>query len=204
MSGHGLSTSEINDDANPFLEGDQVIVEHDYAGWSGQTLLLDNATAYIAGWLVRKIYAILQCNKCRLCLVSDAVPQDLCTSYQLLRIKNNGGLVIPSPGMVRIVQFTEKFIQRLCNIHTVTNMCKFPRILAMVREHIGAADILLMGDHLIETQHGIDNHFTSLLYTIVEKYFNLRQHHIVKMYNVRKQAGTMRQKFNKLILFKGQ
>ena len=84
--------------------------------------------------------------------------------------------MIPSTGAVAIVQSAEKAIQRLMN----------------------------MSSHIVDTQHGIDNHFTTLMSIVVEAYKDLRQHHISKMFNVKKQAASMSQKFNKLILFKGQ
>ena len=64
----------------------------------------------------------------------------------------------------------------------------------VVREMLGNQDVLNLSSHIVDTQHGIDNHFTTLTPIVVESYYDLRQHHISKM----------RQKFNKLILFKGQ
>ena len=197
-------TSDTIEDDNPFIVEDQIFMEHDYAGWTQHTSLVDNATGYIAGWIVRKVLPKLKCDTCRACLLAAAIPRQHLKSYQLLSLKNNGGLVIPSTGTVTIVQSAEKAIQRLMNIHSVKNICSFPRVLMVVREMLGNQDVLNLSSHIVDTQHGIDNHFTTLMSIIVEAYYDLRQHHIAKMFNIKKQAASMRQKFNKLILFKGQ
>ena len=193
------------DSDSPFSEDERISSEHDYAGWMGNNShVILNATSYIAGWIVRTITPQINCVTCQSTLISPAIPIHSGHSFHLIEIKNNGGLVIPSSGVVTIIHLTEKAIQQLMNIHSIKNTCSFRHILTRVREAVGSQDILLMGDHIINTQHGIDNHFTSLLFTIVHKYYDLRQHHIAKVYHVRKQVSSLRHKFNKLVLFKGE
>lgn len=181
-----LITGDVTDD--PFCAHDQIVLEHDYAAWTHTTnkILLDNATTYIAGWVIRKVVPKLRCDDCRAALVCTVVPGHTKRIYHLLTLKNNGGLVVPSTGAASIVHLAEKCIQRLMNIHSVKNICSFTRVLMMVREMVGERDILDMRVHIIDTQHGIDNHFTTLLSALVETYYNLRQHHIAKMYNIKK------------------
>ena len=62
------------------------------------------------------------------------------------------------------VQSAEKAIQRLMNIHSVKNMCSFPRVLMVVREMLGNQDVLNLSSHIVDTQHGIDSHFTTLMF----------------------------------------
>ena len=200
----GSTNADTTEEENPFAVEDRIFLEHDYAGWTQQTSLVDNATGYIAGWIVRKVLPKLKCDICRECMLTVAIPKQQLQSYQLIRLKNNGGLVIPSTGVVAIVQLAEKTIQRLMNIHSVKKLCSFPRVLMLVREMVGDQDVLNLSTHIIDTQHGIDNHYTTLMSVIVEAYYNLRQHHIAKMFHVKKQAASIRQKFNKLVLFKGQ
>ena len=96
-------------------------------------------------------------------LVPVWFPRQHLKSYPLICLKNNGGLVITSTETVT-VQSAEKAIQRLMNIHSVKNMCSFPRVLMVVREMLGNQDVLNLSSHIVDTQHGIDNHFTTLMF----------------------------------------
>lgn len=71
-----------------------------------------DALVYILGFLVRQVLRKLQCNMCCASLVKDTVPTSFYQSYHLLALKNNGGLVIPSEGTVRVVRAAEQVIHQ--------------------------------------------------------------------------------------------
>lgn len=64
--------------------------------------LVENALVYREGFVVRQILRKLSCDVCRASLVRDARPASFDKSYHLLALKNNGGLVIPSQGTVKV------------------------------------------------------------------------------------------------------
>lgn len=61
---------------------------------------------------MRQALKKLSCDVCRASLVTDAASAIKDQSYHLLNLKNNGGLVIPSEGTVRVVRAAEWVIRQ--------------------------------------------------------------------------------------------
>lgn len=201
---HASSMEDVN--PTPFVEdSSRVILDHDYNRWmdANTSMVVDNAIVYIAGWVVKKAVTKLECNTCREVLVTDEVPH-YDRAYHLLVLKNRGGLVVPSQGTVAVIKSAEKAIRQLLDINSVTKHCKPAKVEYVVKAELGTSDVFKMENHIIETQHGIDNHQYDLLSLLVHIYFTLRQHHIARMYNLRQQGDSVRHKLTKTILFKGQ
>ena len=161
--------------------------------------LVDNALVYISGFVVRQILKKLLCDVCRGSLVTDAVPTSFDQSYHLLRLKNKGGLMIPSEGTVRVVRSAERFIRQSVSGQAV----KVSLISQFVRADIGAEDVFGLGGHVQETQCGLDNHHYVLMSLVVSVFHKLRLHHIAKMNTLQLQSGNTRKKMCKTILFQG-
>ena len=53
-------------------------------------------------------------------------------------------------------------------------------VLHIVRGEIGTEDVFLLGEHIEETQFGIDNHHLDLLSIVVPVLYKIRLHHIAK------------------------
>ena len=49
---------------------------------------------------------------------------------------------------------------------------------------IGTDDVIELGTHIQDTQHGVDNHHYDLLRLLLTVYLTLRQHHIAKLHNL--------------------
>ncbi|CAL8241488.1 unnamed protein product [Gadus morhua 'NCC'] len=98
-----------------------------------------------------------------LCLVTDtsAVPFD--QSYHLLELRNNGGLMIPSKGTVKVVRAAERAIRQ----HSPGKAPDEVVVAHFVREEIGTEDVFALGSHVQESQFGIDNHLSLLLSLVV-------------------------------------
>ncbi|KAG5269855.1 hypothetical protein AALO_G00206960 [Alosa alosa] len=75
--------------------------------------LVENTLVYIAGFVVRQVLRKLSCDVCHVSLVGEAVPSLFDKSYHLLALKNNGGLVIPSQGTVKVLRAAERVIRQL-------------------------------------------------------------------------------------------
>ena len=63
---------------------------------------------YISGFVVRKIQKKLSCEVCR--AVTAAVTSSFDQSSHLLELKNNGGLMIPSQGTVKVVKQKDQIL----------------------------------------------------------------------------------------------
>ena len=51
--------------------------------------------------------------------------------------------------------------------------------------------------HSIETQHGLDNHNTSLIRMLVSVYVNIRQHHVVRLHNEKVEGPSVKTQLDK-------
>ena len=72
---------------------------------------VQNVISYIAGFVVRHLLQKLKCSECRHLLVdAENVSAPTCS---FLKLKNNRGLVVPSAGVVRVVQLCEQHFRRL-------------------------------------------------------------------------------------------
>lgn len=66
----------------------------------------------ILGFVVRQAVKKLACGVCRESLVTEATSAIKDESYHLLSLKNNGGLVTPSPGTIKVVRAAESVIRQ--------------------------------------------------------------------------------------------
>lgn len=127
-----------------------------------------NVTVYIAGFVVRKVLRHLSCPECRLSLISSATNAPSSTHF--LRLKNNGGLVIPSKDVVTIIQRAEKIVRSYPQTQPATVV---PKVLG----NMVGVDVF-SNFHFV--QHG---HRYTLLQSIVTAYCSIRSHHICKSRN---------------------
>ena len=80
---------------------------------------------------------------------------------------------------------------------------KVSTVLHIVRGEIGTEDVFLLGEHIEETQFGIDNHHSDLLSLVVSVFPKIRLHHIAKLASLVLQKGSTRKKLCKTVLFQG-
>lgn len=112
LSAVEMSSAEAAEELpSPFANISAIVWVHSYlpTRFGG---LVDKALVCIAGFVVRQVLQKLPCNMSRASLVKDAVPTSFYQSYHLLALKNNGGLVIPSEGTVRVVRAAERVIRQ--------------------------------------------------------------------------------------------
>lgn len=145
----------------------------------------------------------LACDVCRASLVTDAASAIKDQSYHLLSLRNNGGLVIPSEGTVRVVREAESAIRQASANCRRSQPIKLKEVEYIVRKRIGSEDVFVLGEHISDTQYGIDSHNHTLLTLVVSLFFKIRLNHIAKMTTLSFQSNSMRQKLNKTVLFKG-
>lgn len=182
----------------PFVNFAALMCDHSYlpTRFGG---LVDNALVYIAGFVVRQVLRRLSCVVCRASLVTDAIPSSHDESYHLLVLKNNGGLMIPSEGTVKVVRAAKRVIRQVISGQAP----KVSVVLPVVREEIGTDDVFLFGEHTGDTQFGIDSHHSNLLKVVVSVFLKIRLHHIAKLSSLKYQSGSTRKKLCKTVLFQG-
>ena len=186
----------------PFEDNMNPVGDHCYTT-PGLGKLTENALVYIAGWVVRKVMLKLDCDVCRHSIVSATVPTSLECNYQLLHLKNNGGLVVPAEGVIKLVIVAERYLRQLTDVNFASHQIKTVRLLTMVKAHVGAVDIFGLGHHIVETQFGVDNHHYNLISLLVSVFHKLRQHHVAKLHTQQLQRGNIRKKVCKTVLFMG-
>ena len=80
---------------------------------------------------------------------------------------------------------------------------KVSTVTHIVREEIGSEDVFLLGEHIEETQFGIDNQQSNLLSLVVSVFLKLRLHHMAKISSLDLQKRSTRKKFCKTVLIQG-
>ncbi|XP_027866528.1 uncharacterized protein LOC114161773 [Xiphophorus couchianus] len=199
LSAVEMSSPESNEEHPcPFARISAILDDHSYlpTKFGG---LVENALVYISGFVVRQILRKLTCDPCRVSLIQDATPSSFDENYHLLTLKNNGGLVIPSQGVVKVVRAAERVIRGASPNHPP----KLSAVTYIVREDIGTEDVFQLGEHTQETQFGIDNHHSDLLSLVVSVFLKIRMHHIAKVTCLGLQKGNTRKKLCKTVLFQG-
>lgn len=167
------------------------------------TPLLGNILVYISGWVVKKTLKKLKCDRCRQALVTEKQGQKYGRYFAFLRLKNNGGLILPSDGVISIVLSAEHHLRTAMRAQNSKRL-KLLELQKNVLSDVGQYDLLNLGDHIGNSAVGIDNHHFSIIRIIAEVFYELRQHHIAKIHNLHMHRKNIRQNNNKIVLFLGQ
>jgi len=165
---------------------------------------VENVASYIAGFVIRKLLPKLKCDECRCLLVNVQSEQTDSTSF--LRLKNSGGLVIPSNTVTHTVRLAEQYLRVYVPsekpVHAFSRLGMSLEI--VVLQSVDLKQAFAETDHTENTIDGIDNHVSSLVRQIIRTYLRIRKFHIVKNWNISQKGLTLRQSLTKLVLFKNQ
>ncbi|XP_017291504.1 uncharacterized protein LOC108247691 [Kryptolebias marmoratus] len=159
-------------------------LDHTYCTWisTKHVMFVSNIVTYIAGFVVRWIMSAVCCDVCKASLVSAAI-QPCYELYQLLELKNEGGLVTPSQGVVYILTAAEKGIRLFMSTASAKNICSVHKVTMYVKNECGDIDPLCLGEHITESQYGIDNHYFDIIKVLVACYYTIRQKHIARLHS---------------------
>ena len=146
-----------------------------------------NVGGYIAGYVIRKVMPRLTCIHCRLALVSVSVNDlDPCERH-LLELKNNGGLVIPSSDVIRLLKITESVYR--CSNRSTGGFLLCSQVMQQ-----------MLGMNLFNTSHFLEtDHFGFLVRSIVLCFIDIRGHHVAHSRNLEFVSNRFR--LTKQILF---
>ncbi|XP_063782960.1 DNA transposase THAP9 isoform X2 [Pseudophryne corroboree] len=151
-----------------------------------------NSEMFIAGWVVRKAFRQLCCNKCRWALVIDDRPQDFTSAYHLLQVKESTTYFMPSNGTVRTVQTAEKELYRMLKYDNPKQRTSALMLEYHVLLTLGSTDIFNLKEHIAHTELNIDNHHFQLLRLITSLYYALRKTYIAKITQAKKQRALVK------------
>ncbi|CAB3982965.1 Hypothetical predicted protein, partial [Paramuricea clavata] len=138
-----------------------------------------SAISYIAGYVVRMVERKIHCLKCLAALTTskDKIP-DLFVVW-----KSNGGLKLPSPGLLKICEETEKRVMRMLNVNqgglphgmglpdaitsTVLQACVEHGVFSSLKQH------------MFDTTP-LNNDVFALIKCCSKCYVTIRMHHLVE------------------------
>ena len=166
--------------------------------------VVSNIIVYIAGYVVRKALKMVKCAECQDVLSTAATEPRLDRADVLFQHRQYGGLIMPSDGVIKILKVAESHIRGMSELNRATSQCTSKKLQARVLHQLGNQPLFDIDIHFRETQVGIDNHFFDLLRIVVHIYYELRQHHIVRLHNMGQKNKAVRHKLTKTILFMGQ
>lgn len=166
--------------------------------------VLENILVYISGWVVRKLLPRVTCEICKEALLLQPGISRYATSYFFLELKTNGGLVKPSEGVVSVVVAAERHLRQISSITKLPKKSQQKHLEVRVLSELGNLDIFYMGDHVLESQEGIDNHHLSLIRSIIQHFCTLRHHYTSRLHNIKIHESVKRNKLTRDIIFLGQ
>lgn len=131
---------------------------------------LVNVIAYIGGFVVRKLLRHDNCPECRASLVASAYDSTMLTDeLYFIRLRNNGGLLIPSPDVIKVLKIAESVF---CSLPLRKQI---PSVVT-VRVLNALPFKVFSSDHMIENDHR-----SRTIRSLIHVYCNLRSHHLAKM-----------------------
>lgn len=108
---------------------------------------------------------------------------------------------------MHIVQIADRNFRALVSrdkpVHAISRLGE--RLETAVLSEIDCTTIFQHSDHIVDTVTVIDNHVSSVIRQIVRFFLDIRRFHVAySMWNVEQRGTVVRQKMNKLVLFKNQ
>ena len=154
----------------------------------------DDVTTYIAGFVVRKLKNL----KCEICfdrLFSSSVDADehYRSPYDLIEMRDCGGLIKPSLAVIDICKRTEHVIRHIKE----EDLCDRSLLLRIKTSILSDYDIPFPDDH----ESGLNSHAVQLTKSVIEKYVKVRLHHLSQQSNEKDRGLKIRSKLTKSIFF---
>ena len=146
------------------------------------------AISYIAGYVVRMMQKKTNCLKCLVALstTKEKMP-DLFVAW-----KSNGGLRLPSPGLLTIYKETEKCMMRMLKstqralphatgavASTILQVCVERDVFSSLKEHMFDSTV-------------VNNHVFNLIKGCARCYVTVRMHHLCKQKNANMHGRLVR------------
>jgi len=166
-----------------------------------------NVLCYIAGFVVRKVLHVVQCDECHYGLVCHS-SQLQCDSDELclLRLKTHGGLIVASDDVCHIIKVCEATLCSSVDMQSLTHCLRSVTHLELqCMSALATIGVFAsLKDHARDTRTAEDVYVYHLKRLIVKHFLLLRRCHAFREFS-RKAAGqSVRKKISKTVLFKHQ
>lgn len=170
---------------------DALISDHNYAIMSSSDLSKSMICEYMAGFVARKLRIITKCDVC--CDAIIGTNDDL-ARYAFLELKQEGGLTIPSDGVVKICKITERLIREISpDLSLDLNYLlskNIPLRVAICVAGMAGVDLFpSLNEHIFNLPLD-NNHINELIKVVAKTYLDIRVHHAAKMENLKNGASS--------------
>ena len=121
--------------------------------------------------------------------------------------ESNGGLKLPSPGLLKICEETEKCVMRMLKVTNggLPHDTELPdAITSTVLEVCVERDVFSSLKERKFDSTAVNNHVFNLIKCCSKSYMTIHMHHLAKQINSRMHERLVRKEYSKLTLFKGQ
>ena len=168
------------------MRDEATATDHDYCDAPNVVELSEFKTAisYIAGYLVRIVERKIHCFKCLAALTT--AKENISDLFVVW--KSNGGLKLPSPGLLKICEETEKCAMRMLNVNGggLPHGTGLPNAIAtsVFQVCVKRGVFSTLKQHMFETT-AVNNHVFSLIKCCSKCYVTIRMHHLGKQKNAR-------------------
>lgn len=153
---------------------------------------VQNVIAYISGFVVKKVLKHETCPACRLALIDSPTNGNRSFEHRhFLRLKNNGGLLLPSNDVIVTLNKSESLYRRLPDFCSK----KADRIFVKLFDYL-SADVF-SSVHFFESGHR-----SKLIRSLLIAFCDLRSFHIVRRMNF--SHVTSRHRLNRTVLFRSE
>ena len=153
-SGNCVNFSEDHEDLNPtdIFEDEEFHLSE----------FVTNIVPYITGFVIRKILRHDRCPECREALItSPDNSSSLSEDRYFLRMKNNGGLVLPSNDAVCVVRLCEALFRRL-PLRQRSPQTIYVNVMRMLSFNVFCSPHMIGEDHRLRIIRSIVSAYTSI------------------------------------------
>lgn len=199
LSSDSIVSQDILNSINSFImDHDYIDMNHDYSF----SLFTKEVIIYVSGFVVYKLSNSLKCEPCKLALISKDKEKFL---NSLITLKNkggkNGGLMYPNDDVISICFKTERYLKEYNYTHRTIDKLEIQSKVLAQYLHNSTIFSCLEKHSQEETHTPLTDHITLLIKSIISTYISLKINYSLKSHN---ETTSLRQHYNKLVLFKGQ
>ena len=151
-----------------------------------------NVVTYTGGFVVRDVLKHETCSFCRVSLI-DAVNRENRFFHlgHFLRLKNNGGLLMPSENVIFVLKATERLYRAIPDFKKDKACLIFTRLFEEIPENTFSSP------HMLESGHRM-----KLIRSLVVSYVRIRSHHVARSRS--SSHVTYRHRLTRSIIFRSE
>lgn len=163
--------------------------------------LVHDTVVYISGFVQRKIFIMLKCYECLTALKNGENEQNTI----LIDLKQFSGCSLTKPikDIVTLCKIAEKQLSIYEHSQKLKQNSFFNKLIADCFRNVPTNILNKIDDHILDC-NPLENHKYLLIKLIFEQYLNIKLYHVGKSTTLSFQKKSIRQKYNKTVIFSGQ